>query len=114
MITVVSRFQLRPELDHDTALAEIQETIDWYRGRPGCIRKYVCLNEDQRYGIGVYLWEDRPTAEAFYAAASAEIERQTGAAPELTYFDTPVVVDNRFGEVFIDGVRSEFEPSVPS
>ncbi len=112
MITVMSRFQLRPGLDRSTALEEIQETIGWYQGRAHCIRKYVCLNWEGRYGIGVYLWDDREAAEAFYAAATAEIERQTGAPPELTWFETPVVVDNAVGEVYVDGVRSQFEPSL--
>ncbi len=108
MITVFSKFQLRPGLSREQAVAEIQETIDWYRGREGCIRKYICLNWDERYGYGVYLWESREVAEQFYAVATAEIERQTGAKPEIIYFDTPVVLDNSTGELFLDGERSEF------
>lgn len=104
MITVFSKFQLRPELTRELALEEIQETIGWYKGREGCIRKYICLNWEERYGFGVYLWESRELAEEFYAQASAEIERQTGSAPEILYFDTPVIVDNASGEVFVDGV----------
>jgi hypothetical protein len=103
MITVFSKFQLRPGLTRELALEEIQETIDWYKGREGCVRKYICLNWEERYGFGVYLWESRELAEAFYAQAAVEIERQTGAAPEILYFDTPVIVDNSTGEVFVDG-----------
>lgn len=103
MITVFSKFPLREGLTRDQAMEEIQETIGWYKGREGCIRKYVCLNWEERYGFGVYLWEDRALAEEFYARATAEIERQTGATPEILWFDTPVIVDNSTGEVFIDG-----------
>lgn len=103
MITVFSKFQLRPGLTRDQAMEEIQETIDWYKGREGCVRKYICLDWEERYGFGVYLWESREQAEEFYARATAEIERQTGAKPEILYFDTPVIVDNSTGEVLIDG-----------
>lgn len=102
MITVMSKFQLRPGLSREQALEEIKETIDWYRGREGCLRKQICLNWDERYGYGVYTWTDRGLAEAFYAEATGEIERQTGAKPEILYFDTPVIVDNTTNEVFID------------
>ncbi|MFN3258698.1 MAG: monooxygenase [Ilumatobacter sp.] len=103
MITVFSKFQLRPELTREQAVEEIKETIAWYRGREGCLRKYICLNWEERSGYGVYLWSDRTLAEAFYAQATAEIERQTGATPEILFFDTPVIVDNTTDEVFIDG-----------
>ncbi len=103
MITVFSKFQLRPGLTREVAVEEIQETIAWYKGRSGCIRKYICLNWEERYGYGVYLWESRELAEEFYAQAAPEIERQTGAPPEILYFDTPVIVDNSTDEVFVDG-----------
>lgn len=103
MITVFSKFQLRPELSREQAVEEIKETIDWYRGREGCLRKYICLNWEERWGYGVYLWDRRDLAEEFYAQATAEIERQTGSKPEILYFDTPVIVDNLTDEVFIDG-----------
>jgi len=103
MITVFSKFQLRPGLTREVAMEEIQETIGWYKGREGCTRKYICLNWEERYGYGVYLWESRELAEEFYAQATKEIERQTGATPEILYFDVPVIVDNLTGEVFVDG-----------
>jgi hypothetical protein len=111
MITVISKFQIRPGLTRDVALDEIQETIGWYQGREGCIRKYICMNWDEGYGYGVYLWSDRGLAEAFYAEATKEIERQTGAPPEITFFDTPVVVDNAAGQVIVDGQVTEFAPT---
>ncbi|MGF1661971.1 MAG: monooxygenase [Kineosporiaceae bacterium] len=112
MITVFSKFPLRPGLDRETATAEVLETVDWYRGRRGCIRKYIVFNWDERYGYGVYLWRSRAEAEAFYAEAVPIIEAQVGRAPEITSFDTPVVLDNAYGVVVVDGdVVERFEPS---
>ena len=102
MITGISRFQLRPGLTREQALEEIQETIPVYKGRAGLVRKYICLDFDKRYGLGIYLWNDRQTAETFYAFARAKIKEQTGSEPEITLLDTPVIVDNLTGEVMIE------------
>jgi hypothetical protein len=112
MITVFSKFPLRSGLDRGTAVAEVLETVGWYRRRPGCIRKYIALNWDEGYGYGVYLWRSRAEAEAFYAEAVPVIEAQVGRRPDITYFDTPVVLDNADGVVVVDGqVVERFEPS---
>lgn len=112
MITVFSKFPLRPGLDRETATAEVLETVGWYRQRAGCIRKYIVFNWDERYGYGVYLWRSRAEAEAFYAEAVPIIEAQVGRRPEIMYFDTPVVLDNAEGVVVVDGdVVERFEPT---
>lgn len=113
MITVFSKFPLRPGLDRETAKAEVLETVEWYRQREGCIRKYIVFNWDERYGYGVYLWRSRAEAEAFYTEAVPIIEAQVGRRPEIMYFDTPVVLDNAEGIVMVDGeVIERFEPSI--
>jgi hypothetical protein len=103
LVTVFSKYPLRPGLDRETALKEIQETIHVYKGRDGVIRKYICLDWDNRVGYGVYLWNDREKAKAFYDFARPIIARQVGAEPEIMFFDTPIIVDNLTGEVIIDG-----------
>ncbi|MGF1645678.1 MAG: monooxygenase [Kineosporiaceae bacterium] len=113
MITVFSKFRLRPGLDRKTATAEVLQTVAWYRRRRGCIRKYLVFNWDEGYGYGVYLWRSRADAEAFYAEAVPLITAEVGRAPEITYFDTPVVLDNAYGVVVVDGeVVERFDPSV--
>ncbi|HPF28292.1 MAG TPA: hypothetical protein P5528_09895 [Steroidobacteraceae bacterium] len=99
MITGISRFKLRPGLTKEKAIEEIHETIPVYKGRPGLVRKYICLNFEEGYGMGIYLWENRADAEKFYAFARAKIKEQTGSEPEITLLDTPVIVDNVTGEV---------------
>lgn len=99
MVTGISRFKLRPGLTRAQALAEIHETIPVYKGRPNLVRKYICLDFDAGYGMGIYLWQDRESAEKFYAFARPMIRAQTGSDPEITILDTPVIVDNVSGEV---------------
>ncbi|MGZ0246742.1 MAG: hypothetical protein ACKVH1_12440, partial [Alphaproteobacteria bacterium] len=50
-------------------------------------------------GGGFYAWESRARAEAFHCAAWLEsMEERMGTRPELTFFETAVVVDNTVGE----------------
>lgn len=69
---------------------------------PGLIRKYY-LNGDEGGG-GVYLWESRQAAEAWYNDNWwVRAEKTFGVRPKLTYYDNYVVVDNETDEVRIDG-----------
>src|SRR6516165_10653959 len=63
----------------------------------GLIRKDY-LNGDAGTG-GVYLWESREAAEAWFTEAKiAELTERFGARPRLTWYDTHVTVDNVRGE----------------
>lgn len=101
MITAISKFRLRPGLTRQTAIEEIKETIPVYQGRPGLVRKYICLDFDNGYGCGIYLWETRQQAEQFFTFARAKIREQTGSEPEITLLETPVIVDNLTGTIEI-------------
>jgi len=47
---------------------------------------------------GVYLWESRAAAEQVYSGEWRErVTKLYGNAPQVTYFDTPVIVDNSAG-----------------
>jgi hypothetical protein len=65
-----------------------------YRGVPGLVRKYYLYGDD-RTGGGVYLWNSREAAERFYSDSwKSMIAQRYGAQPEITFYDTPVIVDN--------------------
>ena len=58
------------------------------------VRKYYLFGED-RTGGGVYLWESREAADRMYSESWRKmIADRYGAAPEITYYETPVIVDN--------------------
>lgn len=68
----------------------------------GLIRKDY-INGDAGTG-GVYLWESRQAAEAWFTEARiAELTERFGARPRLTWYDTHVTVDNLKGETRVDG-----------
>ena len=70
---------------------------------PGLIRKYYVLAEDGMSAGGVYLWESRAAAEAVYTDAwRAFVTEKYGAPPQVAYLASPVVVDNKIGEILVD------------
>jgi hypothetical protein len=94
MITAVVRFPLPPGTTLEQAKAFFEGSAPKYQGAPGLVRKYYLFGEDGTGG-GVYLWESREAAEKMYSDAWKKmIADRYGTAPEITYFDTPVIVDN--------------------
>jgi hypothetical protein len=71
-------------------------------GSKGLIRKDY-LNGDSGAG-GVYLWENRASAEAWFAEDRiAWLTERFGVRPRLTWYDTHVTVDNIKNETRVDG-----------
>lgn len=69
----------------------------------GLIRKDY-LNGDVGTG-GVYLWESRAAAEAWFTPAWIdELTKRVGVAPRITWYDTHVTVDNVLHETRVNGV----------
>ena len=62
------------------------------------MRKYYLRSEDGRRAGGVYLWETRADAEAVYTSEwKARVKQLYGSEAEISWFDTPVIVDNQAG-----------------
>ena len=98
MITMLCKYKLKPGINREQALAMLERGIPYYQNRTGLIRKYNCIDLERNEGLGVYLWNDRALAEAYFEEVRTVIRDQVGAEPEATYLDTPLVVDNVTGE----------------
>jgi hypothetical protein len=95
MITAIVRFPLPQVTSIEDAKAMFEKSVHTYRAAPGLVRKYYLFGED-RTGGGVYLWESRDAADRQYSPAwRSMIEQKFGSPPEITYYETPVIVDNR-------------------
>jgi len=95
MITAVVQFQLPENANSESIKADFVHIAPMFQPIPGLIRKYFLLSEDCKTGGGVYLWESRQQAEAFYNPSFSEaIAEKFGSIPSITYFETPAVVDN--------------------
>jgi hypothetical protein len=95
MITTLVLFALPAPISLADATRRFESSAPKYRGLPGLVRKYYVRAEDGRAAGGVYLWETRAAAEAVFAGEwRARVEALYGAPPAITWFDTPVVVEN--------------------
>lgn len=96
MIVAIVTFHL----PQPSSLAEMsktfQSTAPKYRGMAGLLRKNYFLSEDGRRAGGIYVWQSRADAERLYTAAwKAFVQGKYGAAPQIEYLHSPVMVDNR-------------------
>lgn len=101
---VIVQFDL-PKRPTDQAINGGLGSAPTYRGLEGkgLLRKDY-LNGDEGTG-GVYLWESREAAEAWYTPELvASLTERFGVEPRLTWYDTHVTVDNIAGETRVDGV----------
>lgn len=100
MITALVQFKLPEPLTRDKAKEVFSSTAPKYREVHGLIRKYYLLSEDGGTAGGVYLWKSRKDAEQLYNDDWREfIMEKYGSEPSVTYFESPVVVDNLVGEI---------------
>ena len=100
MITAFVTVKLPQELTREKWLESVTNIAARFQGVPGLARKNFIFNRDTGLGGGVYTWESREIAEAFYAGPWREnIVRMFGVEPEIQYFDSPVIVDNIAGRI---------------
>jgi hypothetical protein len=103
MITALVQFKLPQPLTVDKAQAVFAETAPKYREVNGLVRKYYLLSEDGATAGGVYLWQSREAAEQLYTEDwQAFIKQKYGTPPSVTYFASPVIVDNLVGRIIMD------------
>lgn len=102
MITVQVEIKLPKPLTVAQAREVMSGTAPNYRGIDGLVRKCYILSEDGETVGGIYLWESRAQAEKMYDAAwRATVTEKYGSPPSVTYFETPVIVDNVTGEISV-------------
>ncbi len=104
---VIVQFDL-PKRTEEQAIKGGTGSAPTYRalGAKGLIRKDY-LNGDAGTG-GVYLWETREAAEAWFTPErQEELARRFGAHPRLTWYDTHVTVDNIRNETRVNGKAVE-------
>jgi hypothetical protein len=103
MITVLTTFTLPKPVTREEARSIFLSTAPKYQGIPGLLRKTYVISEDGKTVGGVYLWNSRRDAEALYTDSwRAFVRDKYGVEPTLTYFESPVVVDNVAHRILTD------------
>jgi hypothetical protein len=95
MHTVMWTFRV-PAGTPKAKLAEtIKATAHTYQGIPGLIRKYYGIAADAQTLVGIYLWQDKAAADAFYTREWVEMATQRWSArPQRQDWETPMVVES--------------------
>ena len=103
MITALVQFKVPQSMTIDKARDVFSGTAPKYREVDGLVRKYYLLSEDGHTAGGVYLWQSRQAAEQLYTEDwKAFIFQKYGTRPTITYFASPVIVDNWVGQIITD------------
>lgn len=103
MITAITNFKLQKPVTREEAKNIFLSTAPKYQNVPGLFRKCYILSDDGETVGGIYLWSSRAEAEAMYTEGWKDFVREKyGTEPTVTYFDTPVVVDNVSNEILTD------------
>jgi len=93
MIIAHGRFPV-DTADRAAFTARLMATTHKYEKLDGLIRKYYLMSEDGKTAGGIYLWESKAKAEAWYNADWVKtMTAAWGEAPMLEYLGCPVVVD---------------------
>ena len=100
MITVLVTYKLPAGMDRVAAAKLSEDAAPRFQGLDGLRTKHFLYQEADGLGGGFYAWESRAQAEVFHCEAWLDsMEERMGSRPELTFFETAVVVDNTVGEV---------------
>jgi hypothetical protein len=94
MVIAIVRFGLPKALTFDQAGDSFEKGAPAYQTAAGLQRKHYLLGEHGDVGGGVYFWESRDAADAFYSEAwSSRLAERFGSAPVVEFFSSPLSVD---------------------
>jgi hypothetical protein len=98
MFTTVVQFRLPSPITIDEASQRFQSSAPKYVNLNGLIRKHYIVSQDGRVAGGVYHWVSRAAAEKVYSDEWRQfVEKLYGVAPEISWFESPVSIDNVAG-----------------
>jgi len=73
---------------------KLLDSVVKYEKLDGLIRKYYLVTEDGKTAGGIYLWESKAKAEAWYTEEwKKNMTAAWGEPPMLEYLEAPIVVD---------------------
>jgi len=99
MIVEYVLFKTPPGLTREQVLEGARHTIQRWQANKELIRKHYIESEDG-YGGAFYIWPSKEAAQRGHDADwRAGVEKRTGAAPVIRYFDLLMILDNEAGKV---------------
>jgi len=99
MLIVKVTFKIPKGLDLATLKGKFEETAPMYRGTKGLIRKNYICDLDKSIGGGIYCFDNRENADAWFDDDRIEWLTNRFSKPDIEYFENPVIVDNVIEEI---------------
>jgi hypothetical protein len=96
-----------PHLTETAIREQFENVVGNYLGVPSLIRKYFGFNDDATSVVGIYLWETKGAADAFYSDEwLSGVTERWGAAPVKQEWIVPVVAESVEGRVVSAGTAT--------
>lgn len=103
MIIAMTSFALSKPITREEARGIFLSTAPKYLGVQGLLRKHYVLSEDGATAGGIYFWNSKAEAEAIYTDAwRVFVQEKYGTPPAVSYFESPVLVDNVTQQIVTD------------
>ena len=100
MITEIVTFKLPDGMSREQLVANFRQTAPKWHENPDLIRKNYLYDSANGLGGGVYLWKNLDDAKRWHNDAfRKKVVEVYGSEPTITYFETPIVVDNAAGKI---------------
>lgn len=110
MYCVVWTYKMPPGYSADQITNLFAKTAHIYVGISGLVRKYFGFFDDRLSVVGIYLWETKAHADAFYSPEwIAGVTSRWGSMPAKAEWQVTQVVESAEGRVITDstGARTD-------
>ena len=97
MITVIVTFSVPSEVSASILEKKFLETAPMYLEAPGLVRKNYLYDRAALEAGGCYTFENRESADLWFNEERISWLTERYSAPEIRYFETPVIVDQETG-----------------
>ena len=94
MITVVVNFPLPEGMSLEEFKSRMMNSVPRYQAIPGLVRKNYLYDGKRHIGGGAYTFETLAQAEQCFSAEFVKVVCAAYGKPEVSYFETPILVDN--------------------
>ena len=102
LFVVIVKFKIPNDSNSNDTKKKFQETAPMYQETSGLIRKNYLLNKDKNLAGGVYIFDTSKNAHAWFDKSRIKWLTERYSEPEISYFDSPVEVNNSDNRININ------------
>ena len=99
MIIAIVTFKIDKDFTDMTLKEKFIETSPIYRETPGLIRKNYICDISKNLAGGVYCFDNIENAKSWFDEDRVKWITERFSAPDIKFFDNPVIVDNNTDEI---------------